>query len=360
MLRCGNGSCRVEDPILQEYLGTPIRTREPLVFLQDRGKLFRGNCPKCSKPGNTLVCPHCHNEIPKEMINANITVISLIGVSGVGKTHFVTLLLKRSLSNLARFGISTRRLGEQTFERMDNNYNKYLASETPGVIPRTIGASTDTSIRYPWIFVLDRRVRRFFRGALKSVYLVIYDAAGEDFLSSDMINANVASIAESDGWVFLLDPLQFPRLQQELPKHLIPDAVSDQTAAIERAYSFVRSKKNDSVVTKPIAMTMTKIDVLETCLQDIPGHIFKNRNYKSTTDLEGIDLADGVIRRLIEDNMQNDFISQVDNYFSRSKFFGISALGSPPEGGRLVNGLKPLRLEDPILWLLTALKRWDF
>lgn len=82
--------------------------------------------------------------------------------------------------------------------------------------------------------------------------------------------------------------------------------------------------------------------------------------YKNPTDIEGIDLADGVMRRLIEDNMQNNFITQVDNYFSRSKFFGISALGSSPEGGRLVNGLKPLRLEDPILWLLTALKRWDF
>jgi len=41
-------------------------------------------------------------------------------------------------------------------------------------------------------------------------------------------------------------------------------------------------------------------------------------------------------------------------------FFGISALGSAPEDGRLINGLKPLRVEDPILWLLSVLNRWNF
>jgi hypothetical protein len=218
----------------------------------------------------------------------------------------------------------------------------------------------NAEIKYPWIFVLDRRRKGLFGSSLKSTYLVIYDAAGEDFLSSDLINTNVASIAESDGWVFLLDPLQFPRLRQKLPKHLIPDSVSDQTAAIERAYNFVRSKYSASVVKKPVAMTMTKIDVLETCLQDVPAHIFKNRNYKNPTDMEGITLADGVIRRLIEENMQDNFVNQADIYFAQGMFFGISALGSSPEDGKLINGLKPLRLEDPILWLLSALNRWKF
>jgi len=360
-MRCGNSMCRsVEDPVHQEYLGSSIRYMNKVIFDQAKLGSLKGSCPDCSSPAATLVCPHCHNEIPKEMINANITVISMIGVSGVGKTHFVTVLLKRALNNLARFGVSTRRLGEQTFRRMDENYNKYLDSETPLVIPRTVTAMANAEIKYPWIFVLDRRKKGIFGSSLNSTYLVIYDAAGEDFLSSDLINTNVASIAESDGWVFLLDPLQFPRLRQKLPQTMRPDAVSDQTAAIERAYNFVRGKNNDSVVKKPVAMTMTKIDVLETCLADIPAHIFRNRNYMTPTDMEGIAQSDGVIRRLIEENMQDNFVSQVDNYFQRGMFFGISALGRAPEDGRLINGLKPLRLEDPILWLLSVLNRWNF
>lgn len=350
---------RVEDTIHQGYLGSSIRYMNKVIFDQSKPGSLKGDCPECSKPAATLVCPHCHNEIPKEMVDANITVVSMIGVSGVGKTHYVTVLLKRALNNLARFGISTRRLGEQTFRRMDENYNKYLDSDTPLVIPRTVTAMANTEIKYPWIFVLDRRRKGIFSSSLDSTYLVIYDAAGEDFLSADLIHTNVANISESDGWVFLLDPLQFPRLRQKLPQNLRPDAVSDQTAAIERAYNFVRSKKNTSMIKKPVAMTMTKIDVLETNLPDTPAHIFRNRNYKDPADMEGISQTDGVIRRLIEENMQDNFVSQVENYFQKSMFFGISALGSSPDEGRVINGLKPLRLEDPILWLLSVLKRWN-
>lgn len=352
--------CRtVEDPVHQEYLGSAIRYLNKVTFPQYNAGTYSNKCPECSKSASTLVCPHCHNEIPKEMINAKITVVSLIGVSGAGKTHFVTLLLKRALSSLTRFQYSTRRLGEQTFRRMDENYNRYLATDTPEVIPRTVTAMANADIKYPWIIVLDRRKKGLFGRSLSSSYLVIYDAAGEDFLSADLITTNVASIAESDAWIFLLDPLQFTRLRQRLPSHLLPDAYSDQSAAIERAYNFVRSKYNKPVVSKPVAMTMTKIDVLETALPEIPRHIFQNRTYMQPQDMDGVDLSDGVIRRIIQDYMQHNFISQVDNYFSKSKFFGISALGSSPEAGRLVNGLKPLRLEDPILWLLTTLKRWS-
>ncbi|MDY0151480.1 MAG: hypothetical protein RBS43_04325 [Candidatus Cloacimonas sp.] len=361
MLRCGNTMCRnVDDPVHQEFLGSTIRYMNKIIFNQQKGLKYKGSCPECSKPATTLVCPHCHNEIPKEMINANITVVSLIGVSGVGKTHYVTMLLKKSLNNLARFGVATRRLGEQTFRRMDENYDKYLASETPLAIPRTVTAMANTQVKYPWIFVLDRRIKSFLFDTLVSNYLVIYDAAGEDFLSADLIGTNVASIAESDGWIFLLDPLQFPKLRHKIPECYKPDSMSDQKAAIERAYGFVREKTNTSLVEKPIAITMTKIDVLETCLNDVQHSVFENRPYKNPTDLEGIERDDGIIRGLISDNMEDEFSNWVDAYFKNGMFFGISALGSSPEGGRLVNGLKPLRLEDPILWLFATLKKWKF
>jgi len=353
---------QVEDPVHQAYLGSSIRYLNKIIFDQKQGSKFEGNCPKCSKPAKTLVCPHCHNEIPFEMIDANIAVVSLIGVSGVGKTHYVTLLLKQALNNLNRYGISVRRLGEQTFKRLDENYDKYLTAENPSVIPRTVTAQANTEIRYPWIISLDRKRRSLFSQSFKSIYLVIYDAAGEDFLSADLIHTNVASISESDGWIFLLDPLQFPGLRNRLPPDQLPDAVSDQSAAIERAYNYVREATKAKIVKKPVAMTMTKIDVLEPNREDfgLPARIFRHRENTDPTKMHEKDITDGdgIIRSLVTKYMDGNFITQTDTYFKIGRFFGVSALGSSPQEGMIVNELMPLRLEDPILWLLTALKRW--
>jgi len=68
-MRCGNSMCRsVEDPVHQEYLGSSIRYMNKVIFDQAKLGSLKGSCPDCSSPAATLVCPHCHNEIPKEML----------------------------------------------------------------------------------------------------------------------------------------------------------------------------------------------------------------------------------------------------------------------------------------------------
>jgi len=49
-----------------------------------------------------------------------------------------------------------------------------------------------------------------------------------------------------------------------------------------------------------------------------------------------------------------DLLNTVANNFSNYRYFGVSALGVPPPNGShvAVSGIHPLRVEDPLLWLL--------
>ena len=45
-------------------------------------------------------------------------------------------------------------------------------------------------------------------------------------------------------------------------------------------------------------------------------------------------------------------IQEVKHNFKNYSFFGLSALGSNPHGSNKITKLRPIRVEDPFLWLL--------
>ena len=52
-------------------------------------------------------------------------------------------------------------------------------------------------------------------------------------------------------------------------------------------------------------------------------------------------------------------ITQLIDEFSSNAFFGVSALGQNPIDGKLSDDPKPLRVLDPLLWLLAEKKYID-
>lgn len=362
-LRCTYDSCpggKVDDDVHKQYLNSQKPIRLGKVF-EKKDSLYEDKaygCPDCGKEA-IFICPHCHNEIPSELINKEVTVISLIGGSGVGKTHYLTMLFYKVLNSLPD-QVTTRRICDKSYEKIQNDYNRYIKNYE--VIPRTVSASADYIIRYPLIIALERRKDSLFTRKKKSIYLAIYDAAGEDFLNNSLIKTNVGSIQHSDGWLFLVDPLQFPYFQNsnDIPSESLPDTCSDQTAILERAISIMQNGKNQNLIEKPIAFTLTKLDVLEKYFKEESRLLVQKRIYKTINDMSGIDITDGLVKRIVTKFIDRDFITKANTYFSKNKFFSISAVGSTPKDGHIKQGFMPIRLEDPLFWILTTLKRSTF
>lgn len=66
------------------------------------------NCDKCGHTSYTVICPHCHNMIPKEMVEHKGYIISIIGARSSGKTNYITVLidqLRKYGSKLGNLGI---------------------------------------------------------------------------------------------------------------------------------------------------------------------------------------------------------------------------------------------------------------
>ena len=83
------------------------------------------NCDKCGHTSYTVICPHCHNMIPKEMVEHKGYIISIIGARSSGKTNYITVLidqLRKYGSKLGNLGILASTVAD---ERRDCTQVRY-------------------------------------------------------------------------------------------------------------------------------------------------------------------------------------------------------------------------------------------
>ena len=118
-------------------------------------------------------------------------------------------------------------------------------------------------------------------------------------------------------------------------------------------------KKIKGNIDIPIALAFTKMDVLakydalldDSCLRMQSEHIAKGGFVKS--DFEETNRE---IIALLE-NFMADEVEQLLKQFTRYSFFGVSSLGENPAGGVKLSGEpNPIRVLDPLLWLLSINK----
>ena len=103
----------------------------------------------------------------------------------------------------------------------------------------------------------------------------------------------------------------------------------------------------------PLALALSKVDALRPLLGDdhpvysAPAHDGRFQATVARTISERL-------RAEVAGWLGPRFDSFVRGEFETSAYFGLSALGEAPVGGRLRGGVSPLRVEDPILWMLDA------
>ena len=63
-------------------------------------------------------------------------------------------------------------------------------------------------------------------------------------------------------------------------------------------------------------------------------------------------LSSGKLRR----NAGQEFLDEVNKYTTH-QYFAVSALGSDTAEGKLIKGVEPYRVEDPVIWFLNSNER---
>jgi hypothetical protein len=209
------------------------------------------------------------------------------------------------------------------------------------------------------VYLLTRTVRGRLRTRTASLTLVLFDTAGEDLRSREVTELHLRYLNAADAIVFLVDPLELAGAKAALSgaarsaggvNESDPD--SDPINVISRVTELLRTRRGDRRITVPVAVALSKIDALRPAMER-QSALHRARVPSGTLDLDDQEAVHEQIRAMLDEWQA----AMVDRYlrqnYSDFAFFGLSALGGVPDTEKVgPGGIRPYRVEDPLLWLL--------
>lgn len=315
-------------------------------------------CPHGETPSRARFCPHCENFLEHDYITTKSHIIAMIGSRSAGKSTYVGVLVRELKNRIGPVfnGMSTELVGDKSRTRYRTVFAGPLF-ENGEVVSATSPLRTEYQLE-PLLFMLRLPRRRMIGSGLDAAMIVFYDTSGEDVLTEENVEKLVGYLDASAGIMVLIDPLQISSVQRTLDDDVpVPPNSYDQVAIVQRLAERLRQRRGLSggkKIDTPIAIAVAKTDALGASL---PANSVARR----ASSHDGVyDEADG---QYVHDEMRatlsswsdgEDLLAIVANNFSHYRVFGISALGvTPPDHAHVArSGIHPLRVEDPLLWLL--------
>jgi hypothetical protein len=387
--RCENDDspiCKEDDPKLAAYFGGRRKQENRVIpnenwknvwqkksakgFFSKVKRTFNVpnevKCDKCKMPSGKRICPKCHNQLPTLFHQAHSHIISIIGARSSGKTHFITVVINELLNRGHLLDITTipQDVGEDRNERTTQRYQRVYKGPLIDQQRELEQTQKNSKDYYPLIYLLKSGQKGFSKS--KALYLVFYDTAGENFKDSEELKKLANYVSNSSGIIFLLDTFQVPEIKKRLQReHVsIPNIGVEFQDVFHQLYSLLQARGGLKLNAKskiPIALTFSKID--EVFRHNLLGDDFQDftiredSSYQTTHHYSKEEMEDvsNDMRSLLESWGEEGFIHSVESVFSKHAYFGVSALGATPVGGRLQNKVTPHRVLDPLMWLLDNL-----
>jgi GTPase SAR1 family protein len=345
------------DQVLASYLGSTVAATLPPVFAAD-GRRQRANCPRCGQETFRRVCPACHNQLPAQYCETPGRIVALVGAKNAGKSTYIAVLLHELEHRLgSELQTSLVACDDRTIERYQQDFARPLFGEHR-LLPTTQSAAT--AIRWPMVYLLTRtREGRFGRRHNASLALVLFDTAGEDLGRRDLVDLHLRYLTAADAIIFLVDPLELPGAstdtREEAQGGPDPDGDTNPLHVLSRITATLRSGhelRPGQRLKVPLAVALTKIDVLQPALsRQSPLH--QPRPRTARLDLDDRDAVHEQVRALMHSWHAEQLEHFLQHNYAEYGFFGLSALGGLPRDGEVApGGIRPYRVEDPLLWLL--------
>jgi hypothetical protein len=283
--------------------------------------------------------------------------LAVLGSKESGKSHFIAVLINSLRQEIgADLDASLVALNDETIERYQRHFHDPIFSDRV-VLDATKSLSRHAAGKAPMIFCLKLRSKGVLGEKFAVATLVFFDTAGEDLDNIDLMEVEAKYIGRSDGIIFLVDPLQIPGIRDRVSGVPLPDMHTDPATVatkIARVIRTVRRLDMSEPIETPLAFTVSKLDVFRTALPrssrlfEAPAHdtCFSVRDFKN---------VDSEVRSHLCEWFADSgaMVREIDHNFKTAGFFAVSALGeSPDSDGTLGVGVAPIRIGDPLLWLL--------
>lgn len=284
------------------------------------------------------VCPHCHNPLPANYGKHQVKFLSVIGVSGSGKTVYLSKLIEN-------IGIYTARL-TITAEPASNGTREFVKKNR---IEKNVSLPGGTPAKYmsqPLFYNLKYTVN----GVQQNRTFVMYDIAGENCVSDNDIIKYAKFVTNADGLIVLLDPKQLRALGGN---------GLNFAESILATLSKVHTAAGRTKI--PLALCMSKSDMLKT--HDlIPEKCFEDVNVVERRKFSAGDYNE--ISKKLSD-MYYEFEEQIPvalrNNYDNFNYFAFTTLNCGTEKGDdgreyPEDDPNPKRIEEPLYWMFKQFK----
>jgi Double-GTPase 2 len=360
LFRCRNSRCsgRTEDKIYASYQGLltapvlgEVFTPSSSIFQKFAGQLpSKANCPTCKQETLKKICPTCHYELMYDVGATDEKIIAIIGGRSTGKSTYIATLINRLENEVGRnFKAAVNCKGDTTRERYTKDFRNPLY-EDKRFINATDSATNNSIVKTPMVF----RVTFNENNKPKAVNLVLFDSAGEDMQSLDVLSTEARYICYADALIFLVDPLQIPTVRQQLPTETLPVKLpkNEPGYIVERLLELHEKQFNlkpTDKLNKPVAFTLAKVDALYPIIDasSVLHHAGDHLGYFNLADSKSVHAE---ISAYMQNWLETNFSNTIDNHFKNYQFFGISSLGKTPINNQITT-ISSLRVEDPLLWI---------
>lgn len=305
-------------------------------------------------------CPNCGNYLPDNIQYMDNWIVGMVGGTFSGKSHYVASLIKQIELEGALEDVGCIRcspLDDITRERYLKNFYEPLFVNKRALQPNP--ATPTGEIIKPLIYVMVFE-RKNLRPRVKRVNLILFDTGGEDMADEAKIAQIARYIVNSNGLIFLVDPMSIKGIVDHLPYHLRPRVTPRESFRNLDPVINILSRQLGIMpgepIPVPVAITMAKSDLLRYLLEDpTSSPVFLQRpDYTqgySEQDAEMVDAEIGeIIRRCEGASLLNN-----KNAFGEAKFFAVSATGMAPNERGEFHDVQPLRCADPLRYILSEL-----
>lgn len=308
-------------------------------FLSSVTDVFNGHT-------SSRVCPKCFNPLPRNYGKYPVKFISVIGITGAGKTVYLSSLLDNMYEYADKIGMNPINNDSVNFFIEQNKIQKDVVLPQ-GTLPERMSQPLCYHLHY----------FHQGKGVSETSTFVIYDIAGENCVDDRSVENFGQFILHSDGIIILQDPKQFQRIYGEA--HMMANSV-------------LRTINNLFVGTDycsiPIALCISKCDRL---IDDgmFDGQLVEmlNEPVKSAENFKGFCAVDyNKISKAIDEfyrRQDNPTRTALMKSFDCFNYFAVSSLNCRlVESGETSDISQekilmpaetphPMRIEEPLFWL---------
>ncbi len=299
------------------------------------------------KRTSNRVCPVCCNPLPMNYGKFPVKFISIIGITGAGKTVYLSSLLDNMHIYAGKIGMTPLPNDAVNFFIETNKIARDIT------LPQgTPAARFSQPLCYNLQYYHSKTLRR------ETSTFVLYDIAGENCVDPVGIENFGPFISRSDGIIILQDPKQFTGIYNEA--HSMIDTVLQTITNL-----FVGKQYCDI----PLALCISKADRLmqdnlfEPALADM-----LSSEVRSALDFNGFCASEyNEISKMLDDfyyHQDPATREALKNNFDNFNYFAVSSLNcelkdtgarnEATDGEPLLTPTetpRPLRIEEPLFWL---------